>query len=291
VLSSVENNAAAHVTSFESIIAFGFVMARIAGKGCPSSIVAKIALLSDPHVNTKTRGLHALFNSRFDEVIKRVNDMKVALVLIAGDLTDGWRAKAQEMKAFRCRIRDFTPPVLFVPGNHDVGDKKQCGGKESPVTLERIKNFESALGPSYFACEYAGVRVIGINSSLFGSRFASEKAQWEFLETALGEPCNMRTLLLMHYPLFTKAVTEPGDYWNVQPRYRKRLLGLLDMGRVAAVVTGHFHRYLVNRYNGTLLLTTPPLSFGLPRNKEPEAWVLMTIPNGGEPQYERMIIG
>jgi predicted phosphodiesterase len=91
----------------------------------------------------------------------------------------------------------------------------------------------------------------------------------------------------MHYPLFLKDLNEPGgDYWDVEPAPRTRLYQLLKQGGVKIVLTGHLHRPLVNRRDGILFVTTPPISFGLPRGKQPEGWTLVTILKNGEATSE-----
>jgi hypothetical protein len=96
-------------------------------------------------------------------------------------------------------------------------------------------------------------------------------------------------LLLTHYPLYLKTPDEPGDpYWNVEPEPRARLLALLaKTDNLRAVLSGHLHRGLTNRGEGSsvpgaLLYTSPPVSFGLPRGHQPEGWSLITISRTGE---------
>src|SRR5205823_13492082 len=134
-------------------------------------------------------------------------------------------------------------PVWFVPGNHDIGNKR-VPGKESETTLDefRLARYEMRCGPSFFVRERAGIRFIGLNSPIFGSGFARENAMWRFLEKELGQPSAAPTLVFMHYPPFTKTPTEPGDYWNIEPGPRQRLLTLLHQGGVKTVLTGHLHR-------------------------------------------------
>src|SRR5437899_316468 len=52
-----------------------------------AKVLARVALLSDPHVNRATNGDAANFKARFEKAIAQVNAAKVDIVLIAGDLT------------------------------------------------------------------------------------------------------------------------------------------------------------------------------------------------------------
>jgi hypothetical protein len=136
------------------------------------------------------------------------------------------------------------------------------------------------------------VRVIGVNSPIFGSGFDREKAMWNFLEKELASPGPLPTVVFMHYPPFVKQAEEGGgDYWNIEPEPRARLLALLRRGGVGTVLSGHLHRDLTNRLEGILFVTTRPVSFGLPAGKQPEGWTLVTLPAQGEAQVESQSIG
>ncbi|MBU6411036.1 MAG: metallophosphoesterase [Verrucomicrobiota bacterium] len=248
-----------------------------------SAVLARIALVADPHVNRATNGLEATFGAHFDAVISQVNAAKVDCVLIAGDLTQSGGPK--EMEDFRREIKKFRAPVFFVAGNHDVGNKRHAG-QSGEVTAERLALYEKRLGHSFFVTKRHGVRIIGINASLLGSGLPEEDKQWRFLETRLARPSGP-TLLLLHYPPFVKTPEEPGGgYWNLEPGPRARLLRLLRPGGVRAVLSGHLHREVVNHADGILFVTSPPVSFGLPRGKQPEGWTLIIVPRTGEVRAE-----
>jgi 3',5'-cyclic AMP phosphodiesterase CpdA len=254
-----------------------------------NDVVARIAFLSDTHLNLRTNEPGAAYERQFDEAIAEVNAAKVDLVLIAGDLTDGGRP--DQMELFKQKVKRFKAPVLFVAGNHDVG-MVGVGNVKTSITPQRVKRFEEGLGPNWFVKERAGVRVIGINSCLFGSGFKEETNQWEFLQKELARPHAEPTLLLEHYPLFIKSAAEPRiGTWNVQPHLRKRLLALVEQGGVRAVLTGHLHYPITNRLDGILFLGNTTTAFGLPRGKQPEGWMLLTVRREGEVQFELRVLG
>ena len=129
--------------------------------------------------------------------------------------------------------------------------------------------------------------IFGINSCLFGSGFKEEEDQWIFLEKELARPHDKPTMLLEHYPLFIKTADEPrNSTWNVQPELRTRLLALVEQGGVRTVLTGHLHYPITNRLDGILFLGNAPTAFGLPPGKQPEGWMLLTVPREGEVQFE-----
>jgi len=209
------------------------------------------------------------------QAIAAVDAAKVDLILIAGDLTDA--GTREEMAVFKRKLKQFNAPVLFVPGNHDVGEVGKGKGKTS-ITAERVKLFASKVGPNWYARDEAGVRIIGINSLLFGSGLKAEKEQWKFLEKELAKPHPKPTFLMEHYPLVGTR--------HVQPEVRERLLHLLEQGGVRTVLTGHLHYPTTNRVDGILFLSNFTTAWGLPRGKQPEGWMLLTVPREGEVQFE-----
>src|ERR1035437_10491326 len=82
-------------------------------------IVARIAFVSDTHVNLRTNEPGLSYNRRVDQAVVEINVAKVDLVLIAGDLTDG--GTREQMALFKRKVKQLKAPVLFVAGNHDVG--------------------------------------------------------------------------------------------------------------------------------------------------------------------------
>ena len=72
----------------------------------------------------------------------------------------------------------------------------------------------------------------------------------------------------------------------MQPEQRKRLLALVKQAEVSAVLTGHLHYPITNRLDGILFLGNTTTAFGLPRGKQPEGWMLLSVPRGGEVEFE-----
>ena len=258
-------------------LCLGWWLATVAMGWGTTNTPVRIALLSDTHVDQGTN--RALYAARFTQVISAVNTSRVDLVLVAGDLTE--HGSPEEMKDFQNRIQSFPVPVWYVPGNHDVGDKRL---KESTagVDSQRVDDYERALGKSWFVREFAGLRILGINSPILGSDLPQEKAMWTFLDEAVASAPATPTLVLLHHPLYAKSADEPGGvYWNVEPEPRQRLLALMRRTRVKAVLSGHLHQSLVNRLDNLLFLTTVPVAFGLPVEKAVEGWTLLIVTEDG----------
>lgn len=260
---------------------------RVSGAAAPlPGQPLRMALVSDVHL---CGGSNApAHRARFQRTIAAVNTAGVDFVMITGDLTD--EGRADQTAEFRRLIRQFHAPVFYVPGNHDLGGKIVPGkksDKKRDVNSFRVARYEMEMGPSFFVREQSGVRVVGINGSLLNSGLGREKKMWSLLEKEMFKPNTNLTVALVHYPPFLKTVDEPGgEYWNVEPYPRARLLALLKQGGVRAVLSGHLHRPVVNRRDGVLFITTHPVAFGLPEKTQPEGWTLLTVPARGEIQYE-----
>ncbi len=250
----------------------------------PPHRAVRIALLADPHTTRGTVEDQPLYGPRFDRAVEDTVRAGVDLALIVGDLTQG--GLPEEIEDLQERIALLRVPVLYVPGNHDVGNKAHPG-VHGVVTHERVLEYERRLGPSSFCTFIEGLRIIGINGSLLGSGLAREQDQWLFLEHELGRTTTSPTLVVCHYPLYERTLDEPGtDYWNVEPAPRLRLMELLRGAGVAAFLSGHLHRPLTHRLGGTLLFSAPPIAFGLPAGRQPEGWTLLTVAPDGAIETE-----
>jgi 3',5'-cyclic AMP phosphodiesterase CpdA len=270
---------------YHATVLIVFFHALVQSEAMEPGVLARIALVSDTHTTRGTNEDQPRYRARLDQVIASVNATKVDLVLIAGDLTQN--GNAEELADFKEQTSGFNAPILFVPGNHDIGNKRIRGKRdEGGLTPFRLARFEMRCGPSYFARTFERIRVIGLNSPIMGSGFAREESMWRFLQKELAQPSKTPTLVFMHYPPFTKTPNEPSDYWNIEPEPRQHLLKLLHEGGVKTVLSGHLHRSLTNRNEGILFLTTGPVSFGLPRGKQPQGWTLVTVPETGEVHSE-----
>jgi 3',5'-cyclic AMP phosphodiesterase CpdA len=246
----------------------------------------RIALLADTHTNRGTKDEQPLYHDRLERVIDSVNQSTVSLVLVAGDLTEN--GKEEEYADFKQQIKRFTAPVLVVPGNHDVG-MKWMPEKPDTVSTSNLSRYESQVGPSWYDKQVAGLRVIGLNSSLLGSGLPQAQQQWTWLEDTLKADTKSTTVVFMHYPPFRDYPDEPGGgYWNIEPKPRARLLADINQANVRAIFSGHTHQSLVNHYGTIPIVTGEPVSFGLPKGRQPEGWTLVLMSPSGEVHVEYM---
>ncbi|MBC8134866.1 MAG: metallophosphoesterase [Fibrella sp.] len=246
----------------------------------PKRDTLRVALIADTHTTRATKEDQALYIPRFEAVIKAVNAATPDLILFAGDLTQN--GKPDEITDFLALSKRLRAPMRWVPGNHDVG-AKHLPGKASGTSAARNEAYEKSFGSSYFADDVAGVRVVGINTSVLGSGLPTETEQWRFLDRSLGGNAirdAKPTIILLHYPPYLKDEKEPGgDYWNIEPEPRARLLKLLDGDKtIRTVLSGHLHYPIAYTRGNALYHTSAPVSFGLPRGKQPQGWTMITVP-------------
>lgn len=240
----------------------------------PSAEVVRFALVSDPHVTRGTKEDQPLYRPRFESAIRAINDANVDAVLLAGDLTEGGRS--DEYDDYLSLIKGFKAPVYAVPGNHDVGTKHL--GEAKGTTAARNAEFARRVGPYFWAHDVKGVHVVGLNSAILGSGLPEEERQWAFLDGELVAKSDRRTVVVSHYPAYLDDPDEPGGtYWNIEPEPRKKLIELLRASGSLAYLSGHLHRPLDREGSGIRFISTPPVSFGLPRGKQPEGWTLVEI--------------
>ncbi|MBV9660541.1 MAG: metallophosphoesterase [Acidimicrobiales bacterium] len=136
----------------------------------------------------------------------------------------------------------FQAPVVYLPGNHDVGEPGSVPWKGLAITSERVAAHCDVFGPDRFAARHSEWLVIGINSELLGSGLDEEDDQWRWLEDQLAEPGPARVLLFSHKPLWLPRTTPSEAALSIPDRSRQRIMTLIGE-RLAAVGCGHLHRY------------------------------------------------
>lgn len=215
----------------------------------------RVVVMSDPHLSCQNeRHLQ-----QWQNALLMAKNQAPDLYLIAGDLTE--KGLKEEAELFKQSLAGLDKPCLFVPGNHDLGNKR-LNGKEGEISSLKIKNYRTNFGPDFLAKNYFGWQFICLNSQLLQSGLKEEKKQWEFFKDQLAIDCPK--IILMHTPLYINSPDEAGgSYWNAEPEIRQEMLTIIRDKQVLALISGHLHRLVINQ-GVSLFLSVPPLSFGLP---------------------------
>ena len=90
--------------------------------------------------------------------------------------------------------------------------------------------------------------------------------QITFLEQQLqnGQQNNSsHQLIFMHHPLFGTDSEEDDDHMVLPKSQRAKILNLLELYKVSAVFTGHWHANNILMYKDTQLITSGPITFPL----------------------------
>lgn len=236
---------------------------------------AELVVVSDAHFALASAPGGSEFASRSLQTPRLLAALDAAAALEAetcvhlGDLTQDppespLFAKARRAASEAFEVRGLAP--VWVPGNHDVGDKPDPLMAARPVDLESIHSFESFHGPANRVFERGGVRWISLNSQILGTGWPEDRAQRLWLERELSENRGRRHALLLHLPLFLHDPGEPstGHYDNLPLEPRRWLLELCRAHGVEGVFSGHIHHRSIRRLESTTLSTCASPAFSRP---------------------------
>lgn len=225
----------------------------------------KIALIADTHAADRA----VAFNANLQATLADIAREECELIIHLGDITaDAVRDPADFAQARR--LFDHAPaPVLFLPGNHDIGDNPPSGHAgddmtDTPFDPERLDQYRQHFGADFWVKQVEGWRLIGLNAQLFGVGHAAEDDQFARLEQAL-TGWEGPIAVFLHKPL----LLETAEHTPVHPRYvpppqRTRLLTLLSGHDVRLVVSGHVHQHRRLLVDGIAHIWTPSVAFTIP---------------------------
>jgi len=170
-----------------------------------------------------------------EALVEEVNDEAIDLVVCSGDLTQ--RARPSEFEGARDMLSAMVPPVLVVPGNHDVYPWWRPI-RRLTTPLGRYRQYITEdLAPRF---ESDGVAVLGL-SSAHGATIKSgrvtrsdRRVVREYFETVPDSA--VRVLVLHHHLTKIRSVGPHG----VARHARKTLNTAAQMG-VHLILCGHLH--------------------------------------------------
>ncbi|MDR1555742.1 MAG: metallophosphoesterase [Tannerellaceae bacterium] len=221
--------------------AFAFAgWAKLYGQGAEKPLV--IAHLCDPQLGFYEDSFSA-DSARFEQAIRRVNELSPDVTLIAGDMVNDINDE-YAVATISKLIAKIRTPVILTPGNHDLPD---------PVTLDGLKRYRSVFGQDFTVHEYAGRCIISANSQLWRKAPDEEcRQQDQKLRDALQEARKkgLAVILLTHIPPFVSSVDEKEAYFNLPKAVRYEILRLCEDNGVIIWLAGHIHT-TAERYYGS----------------------------------------
>jgi len=219
----------------------------------------RYAIVSDTHLRPRGESsspwkTNLLTNDRARWVLDMVNRFRPDLVLHLGDVVHpvphqpSYASAAQVAKTL---FKKLDAPILMLPGNHDVGDKRSPHVPSFTVDQHGLDIYREWFGATYQSLDWGGVHLVLLNSSVFNSGLPEEGEQRLWLEDDLEAHRGERVHMFSHYPPYIVGPCEPGNYDNVDEPARSWLLGLLEKHRVEAFFAGHVHQFGYNRHGCT----------------------------------------
>ena len=211
--------------------------------------------------------LHVGAHENFDvaaALTRFVERIEPQLVVASGDLSH--RGRADQLEQAAGFLRTLGPPVLAVPGNHDI---PHTPGRFVRPWVE----FERIWETTEPTISLPGLHVVGINSARpfrhQGGALGRERLERAVARLGEAEPDALRVAVLHHH-----LVSAPWRGAHKRPlARRKHVLRTLAEAGTDLILGGHIHQATVSERHefeavdpeaGTTVLVTAP-GFGNPR--------------------------
>ena len=237
----------------------------------PQTPPSVIALVTDTHVRVEHDDGQLAFNSdathndRNRRIADVIQQMRPDLIIHLGDVVHPIPTLPTHRPALKIAAQIYGTldcPLVVVPGNHDVGDKRTTANAPAQVAEGRAA-FREQWGPPFRSLDLHDHHLVVVDGTLLdaGTDEAAEQRAW--LEADLAQATG-RIFLFTHYPPYLFDPKESEHYDNLGPEGRSWLLDLMVRHGVEAMFTGHVHRFFYNRYLGVDLYTLPSAAFARP---------------------------
>jgi alkaline phosphatase D len=199
----------------------------------------RIAQISDMHLSAR----RPFFQHNWEVLLDHLGQAAPDLVVCTGDMTIGGTEHESDLDFAATQFRRLGREVLFVPGNHDIGNSRpDVRGGEDLITEQRRAAYCQRFGSDFWVRDLDRWRLVGLNSMLPGSGFAAEGEQDELLQDAVATLGRRKLIVLAHKPLY---LVEPGENKLVQsalyPEHRARWHALLEPAGNVLMLSGHIH--------------------------------------------------
>lgn len=240
-------------------------------KGSPKDVAFAFVQVCDPQLGF---GGYAHDTNAFVRTVEQINGLKPDFVVICGDLVNEFNE--QSIAVFKSIKNALTMPCHCAAGNHDVGNK---------TTATTLKRYREAMGKDYYSFEHKGYTFVITNTQLWKSPVEGESEKHDaWVRQILKEAKEKHSPVFIagHHPLFVITPEEADSYENLPLNKRKELLALYEQSGVVAVIAGHKHRTMINKYYGIQLVAGESTS----RNLGPLGFRLWTITSPASVKHE-----
>ncbi|MBR4459114.1 MAG: metallophosphoesterase [Clostridia bacterium] len=236
-----------------------------------------------------------LLRALLDEAL----EIRPDALLLTGDLTfNGEKQSHLELAAAMDTLRDAGIPVWVIPGNHDINSPRafaylgETYEKTEAVTPAEFSEIwqrcmlpaEASVGLSYHVPLNDSVWLAMLDVSVYEEAveaygfYSEELQEWLLPLMAEAKENGVTVVSATHQSLIPHSSYRPGSYCIYNREY---LQEDLRSGGVTLNLSGHIHVMHVIRQNGLTDAATGSMCVS------PHCFGLVTIPEGGEPRYER----
>jgi 3',5'-cyclic AMP phosphodiesterase CpdA len=226
----------------------------------PEKPLFSYAIISDTHIRpdkgdkSSPWEVNKYANGRARWVIEQINHSNPDFVVHMGDIVHPFPrlttyGDAAEI-ATQMHIK-LNAPLYFIPGNHDVGDKKNPTMPAHAVDDYGLDMYQKYFGPLYQSFDHKGLHLILVNSQAFNSDLPHESEHIRWLEADLKIHRGKRIHIFTHYPPYVFEPHEPNNYDNIDEPLRSWFLELLEQYKVEVLFSGHVHHFIYRKHGIT----------------------------------------
>ena len=184
---------------------------------------------------------------RFEKALELAAKLKPDLIAVTGDMVN----RAEDMEKDWPRLLGEIPgPVVFTPGNHDVG---------TAMTRKDRDRYLKVFGYDRKTVNVKGWRIIAGNTQfLWNTELAAEQREYERWAAAelkrAAKECGGRVIVAGHYPPYTWKTTEKDNYENFPSKLRMKRLEAYRAAGVKYFLAGHTHGFAVRGWKDLAIL-------------------------------------
>lgn len=223
-----------------------------------SSEAFRIVQISDTHLSET----HAYFVDNFRVLADEVAAIAPDLVVHSGDISFNGPVAEADLAFSRLEMNRIATRWRIIPGNHDVGEAPPHARLDQPLTDRRVAAWRAIFGSMWWLEDVAAWRLVGLDTSLFGSGRPEEAEQTAFLVEALATRGARPVLVFMHMPPFADDPEDARPTTSCLPfEARLQFLETCRAGGVRAIACGHLHVYRHMTWQGIEIVWAPCTSF------------------------------
>ena len=225
-----------------------------------SPCALRIVQISDTHLSRR----RPFFHHNWELLVDLLAAEPCDLIVCSGDMTVDGSDFEDELAFAAEQFRRIGRDVLFIPGNHDIGNSRpDVRGGESVITAKRREAFIRHFGADFWMREIGtSWRLLGLNSMLFGSDLPAEAEQNEMIRAAAGESDGRRLMIFQHKPLYLASAAEDKlTQGSLYPEHRSRLRQMLSAAGEVTICSGHIHDYKADAWDNLQQIWAPSTAF------------------------------